>query len=96
MSEEQTQEQNAQPAPANTDAGDNSGTISLIEKADSVAKRMEEANRKSEELLRRQEEILSRQLLSGRAMAGQTQKSPELTQAESDAEEAKKAVARFY
>jgi hypothetical protein len=47
--------------------------LSLIEKAEAVALRIEEANKKAEELLRRQEEIKSKKLLAGRSEAGDQQ-----------------------
>jgi hypothetical protein len=44
---------------------------SLVEKADAVAKRMEEANKKAEQLIERQEALAARLRLEGRAEAGQ-------------------------
>ena len=74
------------PAPSN---------LTLIEKADAVAKRMEEANKKAEELIRRQEEITARMLLSGRAEAGQIQKSPEQANEEEAQKQANAIIKRF-
>ena len=54
-----------------------SETASIIEKADAVAKRMEQANKKAEDLLIRQEAVAARMMLSGRAEAGQVKKSAE-------------------
>jgi hypothetical protein len=44
--------------------------LSLIDKAEAVAKRIEEANKKSAELLERHEQALAKQLLGGRSEAG--------------------------
>ncbi len=58
-------------------------TPNMLEKAEAIAKRIEEANRKAEELISRQEQIAARSLLSGRSEAGQIPKSePVLTDAE--------------
>jgi len=57
-------------------------TANILEKAESIAKRIEEANKKSEELVARQEAIAAKMLLSGRAEAGTIQKTPEQTKKE--------------
>lgn len=71
-----------------------SENISIIDKADAVAKRMEEANKKAEELLNRQEAIAARMLLSGRAEAGQ-QKTAEQTAEEKEDEKVKQTLGRY-
>jgi hypothetical protein len=68
----------------------------LLEKADSVAKRLEDANKRTEELLARQESAVARMMLSGRANAGTVKKDPIQEQAEKDLEESKKSIARYY
>lgn len=50
--------------------------LTLIEQAEAVAKRIEEANKRTEELLKRNEEVLSRSMLSGRSTAGTTAPAP--------------------
>jgi dienelactone hydrolase len=95
MSEEQTQNTETQSAPADTNEGNIIATPSLIEKADSIAKRMEEANKRAEELLERQESVAARLMLSGRSYGGTIQKTAEQLLAEKDAEEVKKALSRF-
>lgn len=54
-------------------------SLTMIEKADAAAKRMEEANKKTEELLVRQEAIAARMMLSGRADAGMVVQKKEET-----------------
>ena len=72
-----------------------SDTPSLIDRADAVAKRMEEANKKAEELLTRQEAIAARMLLSGRADAGHIEKTPEQNQKEEADKQAQEIIKRF-
>lgn len=53
--------------------------LSLIERADLLAARLEKANVQSQELLKKQEEMLSRELLGGKSEAGkQEEKKPEI------------------
>lgn len=47
--------------------------VNLVDKADAVAKRIEEANKVAAELLRRQEEIAARNILGGRSEAGKAE-----------------------
>jgi hypothetical protein len=54
--------------------------LTLIEKAEIAAKRIEEANKKTEELLRRQEEIATKALLGGKSDAGQAPPPPKTPQ----------------
>ena len=82
-------------AKTDTNAGNQPETISLIDKADSVAKRMEEANKKSEELLARHEAILARQLLGGRAIAGEPMKTKEQIAIEEVDEKVKRTLAAY-
>lgn len=91
-----SEEQEKQSAPTNTSEGDIPQSLNLIDSANNAAKRLEEANRKTEELVRRQEEATARMMLSGRANSGQAFKSVQQTQEEQDADEVKKAIARFY
>jgi len=93
MSEEKSKE-SEQPT-SNDDAGNKSETINLIDRADSVAKRMEEANKKAEDNLRRLEDLTARQLLGGRAQAGTTMKSKEEVEKEFLDEQVKKTVSRY-
>lgn len=71
------QEQVILPAPASI-----SETLSIIEKADAVAKRMEAANKKAEEINNRIEANLARMMLGGRAEAGAPMKTEEQLQKE--------------
>ena len=71
-------------------------TTSVIDKADAVAQRMENANKKAEELLIRQEAIAARMMLSGRSEAGQINRTPEEVQKEKVQEEADKIIKQFY
>ena len=74
MSEEtQAQLPQTQPAPPveNTSRGDQPKAATLIEQADSAAKRVEDASRKAEETLKRMEELYARQMFAGKTDAGQ-------------------------
>lgn len=51
-----------------------SASLSMIERADIIIKRIEEGNKRAEELLARQDALAARIALSGRAEAGFTQK----------------------
>lgn len=59
----------------------NSGTeeaqpVNMLDRADALARRIEEANKKTEELIARQEAIAARQMLAGRAEAGSIPAQP--------------------
>ena len=55
----------------------------LLDKAEGLARRIEEANKKHEELILREEELKAKQILGGRAEAGKTPtKEKELTSIE--------------
>ena len=47
-----------------------SASLSMIERADAIIKRIEEGNKRAEELLARQDALAARIALSGRAEAG--------------------------
>jgi hypothetical protein len=79
MSEEIQSEQ----SPAQTEPN-------LLERAEAVAKRIEEANIKAETILTKNEAILSRIMLSGRSTAGQEPAKPK---EETSAEYAKRVMA---
>ena len=70
-------------------------TASIIDRADAVAKRMEEANKKAEQLLARQEAVAARMMLSGRSEAGQIKKTAEEEQKEQLDEKVKAALGRY-
>jgi len=70
-------------------------TTSIIDKADAVAKRMQEQNDRAEQLLIRQEAIAARMMLSGRAEAGQVNKTKEQTDAEEVEKRAQAALKMF-
>lgn len=73
-------------------------TKSVIDRADAVAQRLENANKKTEELLQRQEDIAAqwkRMMLSGRAEAGAPTKTPEQTALEKEDAEVKATINRF-
>ena len=93
MSDEQKQE-TEQPAK-NNDTGNQPETASLIDRADNVAKRMEEANKKAEELLIRQERIATRLMLGGRSDAGAVQKTPEQARKDEIETEVSKILKKF-
>jgi hypothetical protein len=76
---EQTENKSASENPDN---GNIVQTTSYIDRADSVAKRMEDANKKAEELLKRNEEILARLRLSGHTEAGKSSTVNEETPSE--------------
>jgi len=87
--------ENKEQTPNGVGTGNISQTNSLIERADFVAKRMEEANKKAEELLSRQEAILARNMLSGRAEAGYPQKTAEELQKEQIDKKVKDMLSKF-
>ncbi len=58
-------------------------TLSILEQAEIIAKRIEDANRRSEELLQKNEQAISRVMLSGRANGG----VPEIKPKEESAKE---------
>lgn len=70
-------------------------TNSIIERADKIATRIEEANKKAEELVNRQEAIAARIMLSGKAEAGQVSKTPQQSQEEQADEMARNIIKRF-
>ena len=82
--EETPQEETKQEAP-----------ISLIEKADLVASRMEEANKRAEELLAKQEVLTTRALFAGRADAGTPSKTAEETAEEKLQQEVSETLNRY-
>lgn len=64
--------------PTDEQVPDNSPQT-LLEKAEAVARKIEEGNKKTEELLKRQEEIEAKKILAGRSEVGAApvQKSPQ-------------------
>lgn len=70
-------------------------TSSIIDKADAVALRMEQANKRAEELLTRQEAIAARMMLSGRTEAGSTNKTKEQLQQEEVDKKVSEALKRY-
>lgn len=99
MTEENIQPNEAkatEQAPAQPPKGDNSETVGIIERADSVAKRMEEANKRAEELIKRQEMILSRSILGGKTEAGSVSKTQEQLDEEKVNSQVEAAIKRFY
>lgn len=52
------------------------GSASLVERAESVAARMEAANKRSEELLLEHEKVVAKQLLGGKSEAGTPAPAP--------------------
>ena len=77
MSEEKTQQPTTENPKENITDGDKPATGSIIDRADTNAKRLEEANKKTEELLGRQEAVAARMMLAGRADAGTPMKTPQ-------------------
>ncbi len=78
MDEEETKKEEGKPeeGTTDTDAGNTPKASSLIDDANTAAKRLEEANKKQEELINRQEEIYAKQQLAGRAEAGSITEKP--------------------
>ena len=88
--------QTPQPTPTNTQDGNITETASIIERADRVAQRMEEANKHASELLQRQEAIIARSMLSGKTVAGSVAKTPEEIQKETVAQNVKRNLSMLY
>lgn len=53
------------------ETGKKEESLSVLDRAEAVAKRIEEGNKRAEELLSRNEQIASRMILGGRTDAGQ-------------------------
>lgn len=70
-------------------------TTTLIDKAASVAERMEAANKKAEELAQRVEAAAARMMLSGKAEAGTPQKTTEQIKADEIDAEVQAALKRY-
>ena len=71
MSEEtKTEESQEQKTTPDTNTGVQPETASFLDRADTTAKRLEEAYNKTAELLARQEELYARKLLAGKSEAG--------------------------
>lgn len=70
-------------------------TTSIIDRADAVAKKLQEQNDRTELLLQRQEAIAARMMLSGRAEAGQVQKTPQQAAEEQMNEEVNRRLNMF-
>jgi len=94
---EQTQNERTTPKEAadNTSKGNEPQTDNILDRADLIAKRLEEANKKAEELVKRHEAVAARMLLAGRTEAGSVGKSPKELEEEEVAKEAQKIVDRF-
>jgi len=69
--------------------------ISIIDKADNVAKEIKAQTEKFEALVVRNEQAVARLMLSGRAEAGQPTKSAEQTEAEVLQKQVDEAVGRY-
>ena len=69
---EKTEEKKPEKPTGDTEEGNKPQTSTLIDDANSAAKRMEEANERKAELLRQEEEFAAKRALGGRAEAGQT------------------------
>jgi len=70
-------------------------TKSIIEQADSVARRIEEANKRAEEILAKTEEAFARLTLGGRTEAGGAAKKAEPTTDELVDAQVKEALNRY-
>lgn len=70
-------------------------TTTLIDKAASVAERMENANKKAEELAQRVEAAAARMMLSGKSEAGAPVKTAEQLNQEKIDEEVSAALKRY-
>jgi len=95
MSEEKTQQPTTENPKENIVDGDKPATGSIIDRADTIAKRLEEANKKTEELLGRQEAVAARMMLAGRADAGMPMKTPQQEALEKAQAEAKAIADQF-
>ena len=73
--EKKPEDKEPETAEAGADEGDEPKATTLLDKADAVSKKLEEANIKTEELLKRREELAAKEMLGGRADAGE--KPPE-------------------
>ncbi len=72
QTEEKTEEKKPEESTGDTKEGNKPKTSTLIDDANSAAKRMEEANERKSELLRQEEELMAKRALGGVTEAGQT------------------------
>ena len=100
MSEENKQEETEgeeQETPKeDTDTGSKPEDANLIDRADSIAKRIEEGNKRFGELVSRQEAAIAKQMLGGHAPAGQPIKSKEELEEQEIDKLVKESVDEFY
>lgn len=74
MDERQTTEgKETSPAGANTQAGNQSEPLDLIERAHFAAERLEKANKEREALLEREERLEARRAIAGKSIGAQPQ-----------------------
>lgn len=95
MEEETKTTSEPPPTAKDIDDGNKSATASILDKADSLAKRMEKANEDYKKLVERNEAVAARMLLSGRSAAGTVQKTKEEIDAEKMDVEVTKALKAF-
>lgn len=81
MNEETQNKSSELPAKDNAD-GNTDENASLIDRADTIAKRIEEANRKAEANLKKSEELATRELLGGKSNIGRVEPKKEISAAE--------------
>jgi len=91
MEEQKTQEQ----PTTDTGNGVQLPTDNVVDRADAIAKRIEEGNKKFEELVLRNEQATARMMLSGRANAGAVQKTEKEIISEKAQAMADEVVKRF-
>lgn len=92
--EETTQTTTEQPKSDISD-GNKSETLSIVERADSAVKRLEDTEKRVTEKIKQLEDLEARRLLSGRAAAGSVNKTPEQVKEEAAQAEATRIVKRF-
>ena len=72
QTEKKTEEKKPEKSTGDTEEGNKPKTSTLIDDANSAAKRLEEANERKSELLRQEEELMAKRALGGVTEAGQT------------------------
>jgi hypothetical protein len=92
---EETTQNATEQSTENKGDGNIPTTANLLDRADSIAKRLEAANAQAEKRIAREEAIAARMLISGRSEAGIPPKTVEQTEKEKVDEDIKKTLGRF-
>lgn len=79
----------------NSDTRDIQSPSSIIDRADQIREKLENAIKRNEEILQRQEAVAARLLLAGQAQAGSINKTPEQIKQEEEDARVKAILAKY-